>query len=66
MNPYLSCRLYNSWFQAVRQADAKGGVFNIATMEQLVSNRIARPRLYAVLLVILASIAVALAAIGII
>jgi putative ABC transport system permease protein len=40
------------------------GVYNVATMEQLVSNSIARPRLYAALLGTFAAVAVALAAIG--
>ncbi len=72
LGPYFSLRtesdpalLVPQVHATVRQADAEGGVFNIATMEQLVSNRIARPRLYAVLLAIFAGIAVALAAIGI-
>ena len=48
-----------------RQLDAEAGLFNVATMEQVVSNRISRPRMYAVLLGIFAGVAGALAAIGI-
>ena len=40
-------------------------VENVATMDQIVSNSLSRPRLYAVLLGVFAGIAVALAAIGI-
>jgi putative ABC transport system permease protein len=48
-----------------RQIDPDAGLFNVATMEQVVSNRISRPRMYAVLLGIFAGVAGALAAIGI-
>ena len=48
-----------------RSLDADAGLFNVATMEQLVANRISRPRMYAVLLGVFAGIAAALAAIGI-
>jgi putative ABC transport system permease protein len=48
----------------VRQIDSSGTLFNVATMEQLVANRISRPRMYAVLLGLFAGIAAALAAIG--
>jgi putative ABC transport system permease protein len=49
----------------VRQIDSAATVENVATMEQIVSNAVAAPRLYAVLLGTFASVAVALAAIGI-
>jgi putative ABC transport system permease protein len=49
----------------VRQIDPAATVDNVATMEQIVSNAVAGPRLYAVLLGTFASVAVALAAIGI-
>jgi putative ABC transport system permease protein len=49
----------------VRQIDSAAPVENVATMEQIVSNAVAGPRLYAVLLGAFASVAVALAAIGI-
>jgi len=48
----------------VRQARADAGVYNVATMGQLVSNSIVRPRLYATLLGTFAAVAVALAAVG--
>jgi putative ABC transport system permease protein len=49
----------------VRQFDPHATVDNVATMSQLVSNSIGRPRLYAVLLGMFAAVAVLLAAIGI-
>ncbi len=49
----------------VRQVDSAAVVENLATMDQIVSNSLSRPRLYAVLLGVFAGIAVALAAIGI-
>jgi predicted permease len=49
----------------VRQLDRQAMVENIAPMEQLVSNSIARPRLYAVMLAIFAAVAAILAAVGI-
>jgi putative ABC transport system permease protein len=48
-----------------RELDSQTIVDNIAPLEQLVSNAVARPRLYAVLLGIFAAVAVLLAAIGI-
>jgi putative ABC transport system permease protein len=48
-----------------RELDSQTIVDNVAPLEQLVSNAIARPRLYAVLLGIFAAVAVLLAAIGI-
>ena len=49
----------------VRQMDPLATVDNIATMDQIVSNAMSRPRLYAVLLGIFAGVAMLLAAIGI-
>ena len=49
----------------VRQLDPAATVDNVATMEQIVSNAVSGPRLYAVLLGGFAIVAVALAAIGI-
>ena len=49
----------------VRQLDPSATVDNVATMEQIVSNAVSGPRLYAVLLGGFATVAVALAAIGI-
>ncbi len=48
----------------VRQLDPSATVDNVATMEQLVSKTISRPRLYAVLLGIFAAVAATLAVIG--
>ena len=49
----------------VGQLDDQAALYNVAAMDDIVSNRIARPRMYAVLLGIFAGIGVALAAIGI-
>ena len=49
----------------VRQLDEAATVDNIATMDQIVSNAMSRPRLYAVLLGLFAGVAMMLAAIGI-
>jgi putative ABC transport system permease protein len=48
-----------------RQLDDQAMVENVAPMENLVSNSIARPRLYAALMGVFAGLAMALAAIGI-
>jgi predicted permease len=50
---------------ALKQVDADASVHNIATMDQLVSNSISRPRLYAGLVGVFGVIAVVLAAVGI-
>jgi putative ABC transport system permease protein len=50
---------------AVHAIDPQIGLYNIATMEQIVANSMSRPRLYAVLLGIFATVSVALAGIGI-
>jgi predicted permease len=50
---------------SARQLDPTATVDNVATMEQIVSNAMVRPRLYAVLLGIFAGLALVLAAIGI-
>jgi predicted permease len=47
-----------------RQIRSDAGIYNVATMNQLISNSIVRPRMYATLLGIFAVVAVALAAIG--
>jgi len=47
-----------------RQIDSQAMVDNVATMNQIISNSISRPRLYAVLLGLFAGVAVMLAAIG--
>jgi putative ABC transport system permease protein len=50
---------------AVHAIDPQVGLYNVATMEQIVANSISRPRLYAVLLGIFAAVSVTLAGIGI-
>lgn len=50
---------------AVRKLDSQAGLYNVATLQQLVSNSVSRSRLYAVLLGIFAGVSVVLAAIGI-
>ena len=57
--------LVSSVRATVRQIDPNATVDNIATMDQIVSNAMSRPRLYAVLLGIFAGVAMLLAAIGI-
>ena len=49
----------------VRQLDQLATVDNVATMDQIVSNSMAQPRFYAVLLGLFAAVAVVLAAVGI-
>lgn len=72
LGPYYSVRTFAdpmSVITAVRstaqQIDPEAGLFNVATMEQIVANRVSRPRMYAVLLGIFAGVAVILAAVGI-
>jgi len=71
-NPYFAVRvdrnpiaLVPSVRGIVRQLDPSAVVDSVATMEQVVSNSISRPRLYAVLLSVFAGVAGVLAAIGI-
>ena len=45
--------------------DSRAGIFNLDTLQNLVSNAVSRPRLYAMLLGTFAAIAVVLAAVGI-
>ena len=49
----------------VRQLDAGAAVDDVATMDRLLANSIARPRLYAVLLAVFSALAIGLAAVGI-
>jgi putative ABC transport system permease protein len=70
--PYFAVRTTDEPFAVassvrsiVRELEPQATVDNIATMEQLVSNSLSRPRLYAVLLGLFAAVAVALTAIGI-
>jgi putative ABC transport system permease protein len=72
LGPYFSVRTHSGPMDVVsnvreiaRQLDREAGLFNVATMEQIVSNRISRPRMYALLLGVFAGVAVALSAIGI-
>jgi putative ABC transport system permease protein len=50
---------------AVHAIDPQVGLYNVATMEQIVAHTISRPRLYAALLGIFAAVSVTLAGIGI-
>jgi predicted permease len=49
----------------VRQMESRASIENVATMNEIISNDMSRPRMYAVLLGILAGVAVLLAAAGI-
>ena len=49
----------------VRQVESRASVDNVATVDQIVWNSIARPRFYAVLLALFATVSVTLAAVGI-
>ena len=49
----------------VKQLDPAAAVESVATLDELVANSVARPRLYAVLLGLFAAVAVALAVVGI-
>ena len=72
LGPYFSIRTHVDPFEVVpqvremmRSLDPQAGLINVATMDQLVSNRITRPRLYTALLGVFAGIAVMLAGTGI-
>jgi len=54
----------NAVRSVVRQLDPNATFDHVATMEQIVSNSIVRPRMYAVLVAIFSAVAVALASIG--
>lgn len=47
-----------------RELNRDAGIYNVVTMEDVVANKLSRPRLYAVLLGIFATVAVVLAAVG--
>jgi predicted permease len=49
----------------VQQLDTAAPLFNVATLEQIVSNSVTLPRLYAVLLGVFAAVAIGLASVGI-
>lgn len=72
LGPYYSVRTDANPMSVVsdvrgiaQQLDPEAGLFNVATMEQIVANRVSRPRMYAVLLGVFAGVAVILASIGI-
>ncbi|HWF86191.1 MAG TPA: ABC transporter permease [Vicinamibacterales bacterium] len=72
VGPYFAVRLrgdhkafVSNALTIVRQLDADAALYNVATMEEIVSNSMTLPRMYAALLGVFAAIAVALAAIGI-
>ena len=72
IGPYFVVRMHGERASIVsnalaiaRQLDPDAGLYNVATMEEIVSNSITLPRMYASLLGLFAAIAVALAAIGI-
>jgi putative ABC transport system permease protein len=50
--------------RVARELNRDAGVYNIVSMDDVVANKLSRPRLYAVLLGVFAAIAVVLAAIG--
>jgi hypothetical protein len=49
----------------VREVDAEAPLYNVATLDRILANAVALPRMYAVLLALFAALAAALAAIGI-
>ena len=72
LGPYFAVRMHGDRDELVRQVRAfasglepESGVFNLATMDGIVANRMSRPRLYAVLLGTFAGVAVVLAFVGI-
>jgi predicted permease len=67
IGPYFSMRPQagvSAALAAVHQIDAEAGLFNVASMADIVANSTSRPRLYATLLGLFAAIAAALAAVG--
>jgi predicted permease len=50
--------------RVAQELDAEAGLYNIATLEQLTANRLARARLYTVLLAAFAAVGLALACVG--
>jgi putative ABC transport system permease protein len=72
LGPYFAVRadrrpasLLNNIRAFVRQLDSEGAIDRVATMTELVSSSVARPRLYASLLGIFAAVALLLATVGI-
>ena len=69
--PYFAIRLdgsgqrsLDSLSRIVRDLDPRAAVINVATMDQLLSNAIVGPRLYATLLALFALLGVSVAAVG--
>ena len=72
LGPYFAVRMHGDRHELVRRVraiatglDPEAGVFNVATMDGMVANRMSQPRLYAVLLGTFAGVAVVLAFVGI-
>ena len=70
--PYFAVRVdgdpagyVSSVREAVRQIDSSAAIDNVATMQQIVSNALSRPRLFAVLAAAFAIVGALLAAIGV-
>ena len=70
--PYFAVRVdgdptgyVSSVREAVRQIDSSAAIHNVATMQQIVSNALSRPRLFAVLAAAFAIVGAFLAAIGV-
>ena len=70
--PYFAVRVdgdptgyVSSVREAVRQMDSSAAIDNVATMQQIVSNALSRPRLFAVLAAAFAIVGALLAAIGV-
>jgi predicted permease len=72
IGPYFAVRMrgdrpsiVTSALAIARQLDPEAALYNVATMEEIVSNSMTLPRMYAALLGVFAAVAVGLAAIGI-
>jgi putative ABC transport system permease protein len=70
--PYFAVRVdgdptgyVSSVREAVRQTDSSAAIYNVATMQQIRSNALSRPRLFAVLAAAFAVVGALLAAIGV-
>ena len=70
--PYFAVRVdgdptgyVSSVREAVRQMDSSAAIYNVATMQQILSNALSRPRLFAVLAAAFAIVGALLAAIGV-
>jgi hypothetical protein len=72
LGPYYTVRYGGGESAAIRtvrtlldQADVEGVLFNVAPMNEIISTTVARPRMYAVLLGVLAALGVTMALVGI-